>query len=253
MGLAKTDKEIKNIAVAGKILAHVLKTLEKATRPGVLPTELDEIARKLIESSGAVPGFLNYQPDGASKPYPATICCSVNDVVVHGTPKKTPLKNGDVVSIDCGVVYEGYNADAAFTVVAGKNDNSKIYELIDTTKKALYRGIRAAKPGATIGDIGYAIGSFSQEKGFSVVQGLTGHGIGKKLHEDPYIPNTGKRGEGVKLEKGMVLALEPMLCLGSGKIVQTEDEGYATSDGSLAAHFEHTIVITEKGANILTA
>lgn len=251
MAVVKSQSEIQKIAAAGKILGYTLRSLRAAVKEGVTPLELDALARQLIEDSGGEPAFLNYQPGGATRPYPATICSSVNDVVVHGVPNNKPLKNGDVVSIDCGVRYQGYNADAAFTVIIGKS-KPEVRELVSITEEALYRGIRAAKPNATLGDIGYAIERHIARRGFAIMEGLTGHGIGKKLHEDPYVPNEGKKGEGMKLRAGMVFAIEPMASLGSSKIVQLADESYGTKDRSIAAHFEHTIVITETGAKILT-
>lgn len=251
MALVKTPEEIKKIATAGKILGFVLAELKKKIQPGVTPLELDKLAQNLIEDAGAEPSFLNYQPNGATRPYPATICASINSVVVHGVPTNKPLKEGDVVSIDCGVKYQGYNADAAFTVGVGKIKKEEA-ELIRATQEALSRGIDRARAGKTLGDIGFAIGSYIKKKGFFVMEGLTGHGIGTELHEDPYVPNVGVRGQGLSLKIGMVLALEPMTSLGTSKILQLTDEGYATRDGSVAAHFEHTIVITEKGPKILT-
>ncbi len=252
MALIKTQAEIQKIAAAGKILAYVLKTLRAELKVGARPSDLDKLARKLIEDAGAAPSFLGYQPTGAARGFPASICVSINSTVVHGVPTNKPLKNGDVVSIDCGVKYQGYHADAAFTIGVGSIKKME-KKLIKATEEALYKGIRAAKPGKTLGDIGHAIERHIRKHKFYVMDGLTGHGIGTQLHEDPYVPNTGDRGKGMGLRVGMTLAIEPMTSLGSSKIVQQRDEGYATRDGSAAAHFEHTIVIIDRGAKILTA
>ena len=251
MSLIKKPDEIANVAKAGKILSATLKKLSAGAKEGVIISSLDEMAREFIEKSGGAPAFLNYQPEGADHPYPATICASLNDVIVHGVPTNRKLKNGDIFSIDCGVRYGGYCADAAITVAIGKT-KPEVQKLIKVTREALMLGIKAAKPGNTLGDIGHAIGSHAKKNKLKVVRGLTGHGIGTHLHEDPSIFNEGTPGKGMKLAVGMTLALEPMFAIGSANVIQLDDESYATEDGSMSAHFEHTIVITEKGAKILT-
>lgn len=250
----KSKAELELIEKAGKILGHVLKQLRKAAQEGVTPREIDSLAKKLIENAGAKPGFLGYLPNGATTPFPATICSSVNDVIVHGTPNDTPLKNGDIFSIDCGVIFQGFNADAATTIIIGNKPKEVAHSrLVQVTKEALALGVAAAQVGNTIGDIGHAIATHVQSNGFKIVRGgLTGHGIGKDLHEDPIIFNEGEPGKGEKIKVGMALAIEPMVAIGSHEIIQTEDDGYATEDGSFAAHFEHTILILEDGPKIVT-
>jgi len=249
--LIKTAAEVEIMANAGKILRHTLDLLAPEIKPGVTLAALDRLAQKIIEKNGGQPAFLNYRPEGASKPYPATICASVNDVVVHGVPGSYKIKNGDVVSIDCGVKLDGWYSDAAITVVVG-NATPKIRKLVAVTEQALELGIEAAQAGNTIGDIGYAIGSFIKSNGFYVVQGLTGHGIGTALHEDPSVFNDGKPGTGMKLQPGMVIAIEPMVAIGTGRVEQLDDDSFATADGSISAHFEKTIVISPEGPRILT-
>lgn len=246
-----SDREIEKIAASGKILALVFNKILKKVKVGTNLEDLDKLARRMIEEYGAQPAFLGYQPDGATVPYSAAICASVNDVIVHGLPLNYALKSGDVLKLDFGVVYKNFYSDAAKTVAVGKV--SKIAErLIKTTENALYESIKQAAPGNQLGDIGWLISRCVKKAGFSVAEGLTGHGIGFRLHEDPIIHNYGKKGEGIELKPGMVLAIEPMVCAGSGKIIKRKDNSYATADGSLSAHFEHTVAITEKGNRVLT-
>jgi methionyl aminopeptidase len=249
--LIKSAEEIRKMTRAGEILAIGRRAVKEAMAPGVTGKQIDAIFRGAVEKAGGTPIFLGYRPDGADKPYPASICFSVNDVIVHGTPNDKPIKAGDVVSVDMGAGFEGYCADSAFTVGVGKI-SPVAQKLIEATRESLELAIKAAKPGASLGDIGYVIQSHIKKAGFKIAQGLTGHGIGSHLHEEPYVFNEGKPGTGLKLEPGMCLAIEPMVAIGTGKIVQLEDESYAIADGSLSAHFEHTIVITEKGARVLT-
>lgn len=251
MALVKSQAEIETIAKAGAILRTVLDELKKEIKPGVTLLQLDAMARKMIEAAGGKPAFLGYKPEGAARPYPATLCTSVNEVVVHGTPTDYALKNGDVISIDCGVIINGWYSDAAFTAAVG-TVSPKIQKLIGITQEALELGIEAAQAGNTIGDIGNAIGSFVKKNGLYVVSGLTGHGVGKQLHEEPSIFNEGKAGTGAKLVPGMVIAIEPMVALGTNQIEQLPDDSYATRDGSIAAHFEKTIAITKDGPHVLT-
>lgn len=251
MSLVKTADQIETIAAAGKILRATLDRLAQETKPGITLTALDRLAEKMIRANGGEPGFLGYHPDGALHPYPATLCTSVNDVVVHGVPTVYKLKKGDVLKIDCGVKISGWNSDAAVTVIIG-NVPPKVRKLVSVTEEALERGIKAAQAGNTVGDIGHAISSFVSANGFHVVQGLTGHGIGTELHEDPSIFNQGQPGKGMRLQPGMVICIEPMVAIGTGRVEQLPDDSYATADGSMSAHFEKTIVITEKGPRILT-
>ena len=248
----KTPEEIAVMAEGGAILARVLKRLEAETKPGAITIDLDTMARKLIVDAGAKPAFLHYRPAGARKAYPYTLCVSVNDVVVHGQPSTYKIREGDVVSLDLGLKYHGLYLDAAITVAVGDVDKQG-KKLIEVTRDALAAGVKAAKPGNTLGDIGYAIQKTIEKNKFSVVDGLTGHGIGQALHEDPTVFNFGRKGHGEKLQAGMVLAIEPMVAIGSGAIRQLLDESYGTADGERAAHFEHTVAITEKGPRVLTA
>lgn len=249
--MVKSKEDIAKIRQAGKILAQVAKTVLSRAQEGTRLTELDQLAEQLIRKAGGKPAFLNYQPYGADRPYPASICTSLNDVVVHGTPTKYALKSGDLLKLDFGVIYDGWYADAAWTVGVGKI-NDEAQKLIKVTEQALFDGIKQMKAGNHLGDIGWAVSKTVHKYGFNVVDGLTGHGVGKELHEDPSVFNEGKKGSGMKLEVGMVFAIEPMVSAGSPRIVQLKDESYAIEDGSLSAHFEHTVVITEKGPEILT-
>jgi methionyl aminopeptidase len=220
--------------------------------PGISTYELDQYAYNLIKEDGDEPAFLNYKPEGQSKAYPASLCTSVNNEVVHGIPSKSNiLKEGDVISIDLGLKHRGLFTDHAVTVAVGKIPKAS-QKLLEFTHEALLVGIEAAKAGNTVGDIGYAIEKFVGKK-YGIVRELSGHGVGKKIHEDPYIPNFGKPGKGQKLIPGMVIAIEPMLNIGRAGIITLSD-GYTikTADGSRSAHFEHTVLITEGEAEILT-
>jgi methionyl aminopeptidase len=249
--MVKTQEQIAKIRQAGKILAQVAKTVLSRAQEGVKLKDLDSLAKELILKSGGKPAFLGYKPYGADKPYPASICTSLNDVVVHGTPSSYKLKSGDLLKLDFGVIYDGWYADAAWTIGIGKI-NDEAQKLIKVTEQALYEGIKQMKAGNHLGDIGWIVSKTVHKYGFNVVDGLTGHGVGKELHEEPSVFNEGKKGNGLKLQAGMVLAIEPMVSAGSPRIVQLKDESYAIEDGSLSAHFEHTVVITENGPEILT-
>lgn len=247
----KTNEQLKIMAEAGKILSSVVQKVAAAADIGVSLMQLDRMAEKLIRDSGAEPAFLGYRPHGAAKPYPATVCASINDIVVHGLPTAYKLRDGDILKLDFGVKLNGYYSDAAVTVPIGEI-SADAKKLVDTTKKALILGIRAAKPGNHLGDIGAAIQKYVTSKGFKPVEGLTGHGIGTALHEDPSVFNEGRAGTGLELRPGMTLAIEPMVSAGGASVVQLPDDSYATEDGSISAHFEHTIAITENGPIILT-
>ncbi|MFA5098888.1 MAG: type I methionyl aminopeptidase [Candidatus Paceibacterota bacterium] len=253
--LIKSPKEIKNIAVAGKILAKILKVLEKEAKIGVSLKQLDNLAYQLSKKNGVQPAFLGYRPDAAYKPFGASICASLNDVIVHGLPNNYKLRSGDILKIDFGVEYreggKSFFADSATTVGLGKISKDAGI-LIKATKTALEKAVKAAKPGNTLGDIGYAIERLARENKLSVLKELTGHGTGLALHEDPIIYNFGDKGKGMVLKPGMVLAIEPMLSTGSWEIIQRPDESWATADGGLSAHFEHTLVIIERGQKVLT-
>ncbi len=248
----KTAEEIEIMAEGGKKLAAVLELLRKEIRIGIDTLALDRIARRAIESAGAKPAFLHYRPAGARKSYPFTLCASVNDVVVHGQPSDYVLKDGDIIKLDLGLKYKGFYLDAAITVPVG-SVSREAKKLMEVTEQALDDAIAEARPGKTLGDIGYVIQKVVEKNKFSIADSLTGHGIGRALHEEPTVFNFGRRGEGEELVPGMVLAIEPMVATGQGAIKQLKDESYGTRDGSLAAHFEHTVAITEKGPRVLTS
>mgnify|MGYP001579369290 FL=1 len=239
------------MAEAGKRLASILEISAKNICVGMKTMEIDEMSNKLIKEAGCEPAFLNYRPHGAKKSYPATACVSVNDTVVHGIPSDYIIKDGDLVKVDLGLRHKGFFVDSAVTGGAGEMNADK-KKLIETTKKALELGIKEAWPGKTLGDIGFAIENFVKVGGFSVVDLLTGHGIGRDLHEEPHVYNFGCRGEGDILKLGMVIAIEPMVAAGKGKLKQLDDDSFATADGSLTAHFEHTVAITKNGPIVLT-
>jgi methionyl aminopeptidase len=247
----KSPEEIEIMTEGGRHLAVVLKKLVASVRIGMTTKELDTLAFDFIKGEGCKPSFLNYRPAGAAKAYPATLCASVNDVVVHGLPSDYVVRDGDLIKLDLGLIYKGFHLDAARTVPVG-NVTSEAKRLIATTRKALDAGIKEAKLGHTLGDIGSAIQDVAEKAGYSVAQGLTGHGIGKSLHEDPSVFNFGRRGQGEEIEEGMVIAIEPMINAGAGAIRQLKDDSYATRDGSLSAHFENTVAITKKGPRVLT-
>ena len=247
----KSESEIEILEQSGKILSGILKTLEKKALPGVNILELEQLARRMAKEAGARPSFLGYQPEGADKPYPAAICASVNEVVVHGIPRDYVLRSGDVIKIDMGIVYEGMCTDSAVTVGIGKT-SPEARKLMASTKKALEEAISAVKKGRCIGDIGYAVEKRAKKDGFKILKGLTGHGVGYEVHEDPVIFNYGKKGTGPEIKEGMVLAIEPMFSVSSEHIVQNKDESYSSADNSLTAQFEHTVAVTKKGVIILT-
>lgn len=246
-----SPEETENIVFAGRILADVFKNLKKKIGIGVALNELDQLAFDLAKARGAEPAFLGYKPDGAKYPYGASICTSLNDVIVHGLPSSYRLKSGDILKIDFGVKYKRFYADAAFTAIVGKG-TKEAERLVKATQKALDEAIKRAKAGNRLGDIGWAVEKTARKFGFKAIKELTGHGIGLKLHEEPTIYNFGEKDEGMRLKPGMVLAIEPMLSAGGDAIVQKTDESWATADGSLSAHFEHTVAVTEKGPLILT-
>jgi methionyl aminopeptidase len=250
--IIKNEEEIAILREGGKRLATILQKVAKRVVPGVSTWELDQYAHNLIKEGGDTPAFLDYKPEGHIKPYSASLCTSVNNEVVHGIPRRTViLKDGDIISIDLGLKHKGMFTDHAMTVAVGKI-SKKDQKLLDDTKEALEIGIWAARGGATTGDIGHAIESFVHNR-YGIVRELSGHGVGKYIHEDPYIPNFGKAGRGTKLVAGMVVAIEPMLNIGSASIISMPD-GYTikTEDGARSAHFEHTILITEGDPEVLT-
>ncbi|HUV76312.1 MAG TPA: type I methionyl aminopeptidase [Dehalococcoidales bacterium] len=242
----KSAKEIDAMRQAGKIVASILETLSKHTKPGIKTKELDNIADRELKRHGAKASFKGYHG------FPANLCVSVNDEIVHGIPGRKILHEGDIVSLDFGAIFDGYQADAAMTVGVGKI-NSTAKQLMEVTEGALEAGINAAHSGARLGDISAAIQNHAESRGFSVVREYTGHGIGREMHEEPQIPNFGIPGSGPVLKKGMALALEPMVNAGDWHTRQGDDHWTVTTvDGSLSAHFEHTIVITDGEAEVLT-
>ncbi|PIP55779.1 MAG: type I methionyl aminopeptidase [Candidatus Zambryskibacteria bacterium CG_4_9_14_3_um_filter_42_9] len=250
----KKPEEIEILKESGKRLSLILKKLSAMVRPGVSTLELEEETLRLVSEGGDKPAFLGYKPEGARRPFPAALCVSINQEIVHGIPNESEkiIKEGDIVSLDMGVCHKGLITDAAITVPAGQVDDESL-RLISTARNALMRGIEAAQPGKTIGDIGAAISKVVQDSGFSLAEDLVGHGVGYKVHEDPFVPNVGIEGKGEKLVPCLVIAIEPMVNAGKSGIKILSD-GYTieTRDGSRSAHFEHTIVITEKGNIILT-
>ena len=248
----KTEQEINILREGGHRLATVLQAVKERVAPGVTTSELDELALQMIKDYGDKPAFRGYRPEGSRLAYPATLCVSVNEEIVHGIPSKRVLREGDIVSLDCGLEHGGLFTDAAVTVGVGEI-SPELKKLIAVTEESLYRGIKMAKPGKRLGDIGHAIGSFLEENGYGVVEELAGHGVGYKPHEEPYVPNFGKLGSGLELKPGLVIAIEPMAAMGTPKIRMEKDEfTFSTKDNKPAAHFEHTIVITKHGPEVMT-
>lgn len=250
--IVRSPEERETIIEAGRRLGVVLETLGKAVLPGMTTGELDELAERLIREGGDRPAFKGYTPEGARFPFPAALCISVNDEVVHGIPGDRPLREGDIVALDLGLIHEGLVVDSAITVPVGETDKAS-YTLMDAAREALERGIQAAKVGNRIGDISSATGRAFDNTGFSVVKVLGGHGVGRNVHEEPYIANDGYPGTGTEIVPGMVLALEPIANLGrAGVRLANDGYTYRTKDGSRSAHFEHTILIEREGTTVLT-
>jgi len=251
----KTTEEIEILKEGGRRHAEILSTLVSKVLPGISVLSLEEEALRLIRERGDEPAFLGYKPQGTRRKFPAALCVSINDEIVHGIPNEEEkiLREGDIVSFDLGLLHRGLITDAAVTVPVGSIDEQS-RKLIETTRTALKRGIEAAQVGKNIGDIGAAISKSVRPTGFSLADDLVGHGVGYSVHEDPFVPNFGIKGRGEKLVPGLVLAIEPMVNVGSSAIKVLSD-GYTikTRDGSRSAHFEHTIAITEKGTIILTS
>jgi methionyl aminopeptidase len=252
--IAKTEEEIKNLRKAGKILGDILRELSAMVKEDVSTAAFDLAAEKLIRAQGAKPAFLGYKPDSATFPYPATLCVSIDDEVVHGIPAADRfLKKGELVMLDLGLSYNGYFSDAAVTVCVGECDAAG-KKLIDASREASKEAIKAARVGGHVGDIGAAVERVAKKYNLGVVEELGGHGIGKVPHEKPYISNVGKMGQGEKLVEGLVIAIEPILTEGkSGEVYLAEDGWtYKTSDGTRSAEIEHTVLITKNGPEILT-
>ena len=242
----KSDREIELLRVAGNIVYQTHQYLKQYIKPGITTLELDKLAEDFIKRDGATPSFKGYEG------FPGSICTSINEQVVHGIPSNRKLKNGDIISIDIGACYKGYHGDSAWTYEVGTIDDEK-KKLLYYTERALFEGLNQIKPDNRIGDISFAIESYAKEHNLGVVKELVGHGVGTNIHEDPDVPNFGKKGTGPKLKKGMVIAVEPMLNLGSSNIVMLDDNWtIETEDYSPSAHFEHTVVVTDDGYEILT-
>lgn len=248
----KTEDEIELLREANLLVGKTLAELAKIVKPGITTLELDKIAEEFIRDSGAIPTFKDF-PNPYGDPFPASICASVNDVVVHGIPNSTPLKDGDIVSIDCGTQLNGFCGDSCYTFLVG-DVAEDIIDLCKTTKEALYKGIDQAITGRRLGDIGFAVESHCLSHGYGVVREFVGHGIGRDMHEDPQVPNFGKRGTGSLLKNGLCIAIEPMITYGSREIFMDSDHWTVrTRDGRFAAHYEHTVVVRAGKADILSS
>ncbi|MFI2032449.1 type I methionyl aminopeptidase [Streptomyces buecherae] len=249
----KTDGELDAMREAGRVVGQALAAVRKAASIGVRLTELDQVARDVLRDAGAGSPFLNYQPRFAPSPFPAVICASVNDAIVHGIPNGYRLRDGDLVSIDCGAIVDGWAGDAAVSFTVGTPRPADL-RLIEAGEAALAAGIAAAVPGARMGDIGHAIGSVGRAAGYGIPDDFGGHGIGRQMHEDPPVPNTGRPGRGYVLRHGLVLALEPMFLAGGSGAYVADPDGWTlrTTDGSRATHSEHTVAITDDGPRVLT-
>ncbi|MEU2438083.1 type I methionyl aminopeptidase [Streptomyces rubradiris] len=250
----KTETSIDAMHAAGRVVGRALTAVREAARVGVTLLELDEVAREVLREAGATSPFLGYRPSFAPTPFPAVICASVNDAIVHGIPTDYRLRDGDLLSVDCGAVLDGWAGDSAISFVVGRPRPADL-RLVETAERALAAGIAAAVVGNRIGDIAHAVGRVCRTAGYGIPQGFGGHGVGRRMHEDPEVPNEGRPGRGLPLRAGMVLAIEPML-IASGKDGYHEaPDGWTlrTDDGSRAAHAEHTVAVTEGGPRILTA
>ncbi|MFI6478765.1 type I methionyl aminopeptidase [Nonomuraea sp. NPDC050663] len=250
----KTTSEIEAMREAGRVVAAALRAVREQVAPGVSLLELDEVAAAVMDEHAAKPAFLHYRPHFAPTPFPAVICTSVNEVIVHGIPTRRRLERGDLLSVDCGVYLDGWAGDAAFSMTVGAG-RAEDLELIATAEAALAAGIAAAVPGARLGDVGHAIGQVAARGGCGVPDGFGGHGIGRHMHEDPSVPNRGRPGRGMVLRPGLVLAIEPMLVAGGDGRYHELADGWslASVSGRRAAHAEHTVAVTQEGPLVLTA
>jgi len=248
----KSKTEFDTMRRAGRLVAETLDKLQHAVKPGMTTGDLDKIAYEHITRSHGIPSFKGYPP-GSQRPFPASICTSVNEEVVHGIPsKRRVLEEGDIVSIDCGAIIDGWHGDAAVTVPVGQIP-AEVQRLLDVTRDSLHKGVEQVLPGNHIGDVSAAIQRFAEGQGFSVVREYVGHGIGRQMHEDPQVPNWGTPGRGMLLKEGMALALEPMINAGTADVRVLKDQWtVVTKDGQRSAHFEHTVALTDNGPEILT-
>jgi len=246
MIIYKTKEEIEIMREAAQIVSRTLGKIAEAIEPGITPLELDSIAENYIRSQNAIPGFLGMYD------FPNTLCMSKNEEVVHGIPNNIPLKDGDIISVDCGALFEGFYGDHAYTFAIG-NVSEEVLKLLEVTKECLMIGIEQARVGNRIGDIGYHIQKHAEDHGYGVVRELVGHGLGRDMHEDPHVPNYGKRGRGKKIKEGLVIAIEPMINMGTEKVVQLND-GWTikTADGLPSAHFEHDVAIVDGKPDVLS-
>ncbi|MEU6770823.1 type I methionyl aminopeptidase [Streptomyces sp. NPDC046759] len=249
----KTDTSIDAMHAAGQTVGRALTAVRQAADVGVPLLELDEVAREVLREAGASSPFLGYRPSFAPTPFPAVICVSVNDAIVHGIPTRYRLRDGDLVSVDCGAVLDGWVGDSALSFTVGRPRPADV-RLIETAERALAAGIEAAVVGNRIGDIAHAVGRVCRAAGYGIPQGFGGHGVGRRMHEDPDVPNEGRPGRGLPLRPGMVLAIEPMLIASGKDAYHAAGDGWTlrTSDGSRAAHVEHTVAITDAGPRVLT-
>jgi methionyl aminopeptidase len=250
--ILKSRDEIEIMREAGRVVARALDAVKAAARPGVPLRELDELGEETIRGEGATPSFLGYRPRFAPTPFPGTLCLSPNNVIVHGIPGRYRLRAGDLLSIDCGAIVDGYHGDAAVTVPVGEIDQAAA-RLLETTRRGLETGIEQARAGNRLSDISHAVGQVAHAAGYGIVPDFGGHGIGRVMHEDPSVLNDGRPGRGPRLREGLVLAIEPMFNEGAGEY-SVKPDGWAlvTRDGSRSAHFEHTVAITEDGPRVLT-
>lgn len=252
MIILKTDDEIELLRQSNLLVGRTLAEVAKLIKPGVTTRQLDKVAEEFIRDNGAIPTFKGF-PNPYGGPFPASICTSVNSQVVHGIPNDEPLKDGDIISVDCGTFLNGFCGDSAYTFTVGEV-SPEILKLLKVTKEALYLGIKNAVHGKRIGDIGYAIQNHCESNGYGVVREFVGHGIGKEMHEEPAVPNYGKRGSGTLLKRGMCLAIEPMITLGDRKVyLENDNWSVRTRDKSMAAHFEHTVAVGLDEADILSS
>lgn len=246
MIIYKTPEEIEIMREAAQIVSRTLGKIAEHIEPGVTPLELDKIAEDYIRSQDAIPGFLGLYD------FPNTLCVSVNEQVVHGIPNDRPLENGDIVSVDCGAIFKGYYGDHAYTFEVGEVD-PEIHKLLEVTKECLDLGIEATRVGNRIGDIGYAIQQHAEKHGYGVVRDLVGHGLGQEMHEEPQVPNYGRRGSGKKIQNGLTIAIEPMINMGTEKVIQLDDHWtIVTQDNQPSAHFEHDVAVVNGKPEVLS-